>query len=58
MATKRVEQPAVQSAGFRQGDLVERHGLTFVVVRVAEAGLYLVPVGAPVPAGECVRVGA
>lgn len=58
MATKKVEQPALQSVGFKQGDLVERHGLQFVVVRVADAGLYLVPVGAPVPAGECVRVGA
>lgn len=58
MATKRVEQPIAQSIDFKQGDLVDRHGLTFVVVRVAEDGLYLVPVGAPVPAGECVRVGA
>lgn len=55
MSIKTTKAPA--SAPIKQGDLVEHHGLTFVVVRVAEAGLYLVPVGAPVPAGECVRVG-
>jgi hypothetical protein len=39
------------------GALVEREGLLYVVVRASDAGLYLVPVPAPVPADECKVVG-